>query len=260
MKLSSSLPEEYFEEFAELPIPPYIQKARAERHSRFADAHWYQTTWASCPGSLAAPTASLHFSDGDIQELKNRGVHVLDLTLHVGLGTFLPVLKENLKEHSMHSEFVRIPTPTWRKVLSATQEGHAVWALGTTVARALESAAHGLVGKNKEGDWEGLTQLFIQPGFQWKVVERLLTNFHQPESTLLALVASFSNLDKVKNCYTWAVQRKFRLFSYGNLTAWVGHPQSVISHQISKPPSLTLGMGDYIDNISKAWHSWRVDN
>ncbi len=219
--LSEVLSESYFDEIAELPLPPYIQKARGERHNQFADSDWYQTAWATKGGSLAAPTASLHFSQLDLQTLKSRGVEVVELTLHVGLGTFLPVTTENLNEHPMHEEYVQIPAQTWAKIEKARSNRNGIWAMGTTVARSLESAALGLLIKSSEGSFEGFTRLLIQPGYQWQVVNRLLTNFHQPESTLLALVAGFSNLNKVKECYAWAIENEFRLFSYGDLTAWV---------------------------------------
>ncbi len=218
---SEILTEEYFNEVAELPLPPYIQKSRGQRHTQSADNDWYQTAWAKAAGSLAAPTASLHFTQRDLTTLKSRGVKVIELTLHVGLGTFLPVTSENLDEHLMHEELVEIPAETWQAILQAQETSRGIWAMGTTVARALESAALGLLPQNQKGDLHGLTRLLIQPGFRWQVVTGLLTNFHQPESTLLALVAGFSSLNQVKQCYAWAIEKKFRLFSYGDLTAWV---------------------------------------
>ena len=221
VELSRHVAEDYFQQVAELPLPPYIQKNRRDRHAQVADLDWYQSAWAEKSGSLAAPTASLHFSKRDMISLQERGVKVFPLTLHVGLGTFLPVTTENLDDHPMHEEWVEIPQATWLQVQKATSEGRQVWALGTTVARSLESAALNLLPKNKMGDLSGFTRILIQPGFRWQVVTRLLTNFHQPESTLLALVAGFSDLKKVKWCYAWAVENKFRLFSYGDLTVWI---------------------------------------
>lgn len=214
------LTEEYFQACAELPLPPYIQKARGQRHTVDADQNWYQTAWAEKPGSLAAPTASLHFSAEDIEKLQNKGVLVQKLVLHVGLGTFLPVTSEDLDQHDMHEEYVEIPWPTWRQVQSAKVLGKGVWSLGTTCTRALESAAHGLLAEGPEG-MKGMTKLLIQPGFDWKVVNRLLTNFHQPESTLLALVSAFADLNTVKSAYQYAIDRRFRLFSYGDLSVWI---------------------------------------
>jgi S-adenosylmethionine:tRNA ribosyltransferase-isomerase len=211
------LSAEYFESCGEMPLPPYIQKARGERHNRADDSSQYQTAWAKNQGSLAAPTASLHFTKSDLERLKDRGVRIVKLTLHVGLGTFLPVNVESLDEHVMHAENVTIPADTWRAVSECSGR---VWALGTTVARSLESAAAGMLKLEANGDYSGATALFIRPGFTWKVVDVLMTNFHQPRSTLLALVAAFAGLEHVKECYAWAIERHFRLFSYGDLTVW----------------------------------------
>jgi S-adenosylmethionine:tRNA ribosyltransferase-isomerase len=216
LQTSQPLNETYFEQVAEIPLPPYIQKARNERHTRNEDSLWYQTAWAEKPGSLASPTASLHFSHQDIEQLKKNGVQVVTVTLHVGLGTFLPVTTEILEEHKMHSEYVEITSKTWQSILDAKSRGHHIWALGTTTARALESAALGRLQNQK-----GFTDLLIVPSHKWQIVDRLLTNFHQPQSTLLALVAAFSDLEKVKSCYQWAIERKFRLFSYGDLSVWI---------------------------------------
>lgn len=218
--VSESLSEEYFEKAGEIPLPPYIQKARSQRHNQEKDPDWYQTHWASQPGSFAAPTASLHFSKNDFDLLRKKGVQIVELTLHVGLGTFLPVTTEDLNDHPMHSEFVEIPKKTWEIIQAAKKNGKPVWSLGTTSTRALESQA---LGKFAESDdfFSGFTDLLIQPGFSWKVVDRLLTNFHQPESTLLALVAGFSSLDQVHKTYRVAIEKKMRLFSYGDLSVWI---------------------------------------
>lgn len=211
------LDEAYFERVAEIPLPPYIQKVRDSRHTVDRDDDWYQTAWAAKPGSLAAPTASLHFSDDDMKSVK---APVKKLTLHVGLGTFLPVTAEDLDDHVMHEEFVEIPADTWAAVKATRARGGKIWALGTTVTRSLESAALGKIAKDGDG-FRGLTNLLIQPPYEFQVVDRLLTNFHQPESTLLALVSAFAGLETTKACYRWAIEREFRLFSYGDLSAWV---------------------------------------
>lgn len=221
VRLSQPVTEKYFDEVAELPLPPYIQKARGLRHNQKSDEKWYQTDWAHKAGSFAAPTASLHLTKENLQTLRTKGVHVLEITLHVGLGTFLPVQAENLKDHVMHEEVVEISPETWSLIHSQKQKGHHVWALGTTVTRALESAAKGLLTKTAPGGFVGGTQLMILPGFEWQVVDRLLTNFHQPKSTLLALVAGFSCLETVHRVYMLAIQKKMRLFSYGDLSVWV---------------------------------------
>ena len=221
VQVSRELHENYFQKNAELPLPPYIQKAREARHTEEADESWYQTVWAKKEGSFAAPTASLHFKTEDLDFLRSRGVHIVELTLHVGLGTFLPVTAEDLNDHEMHEEFVEIPGFTWQLIQQTKAHGGQVWSLGTTSTRSLESAALGLLERSEDGGYVGLTRLLIQPGFEWKVVDNLLTNFHQPESTLLALVSGFSSLATVKACYQWAIERSFRLFSYGDLSCWI---------------------------------------
>ncbi|HEY8271777.1 MAG TPA: tRNA preQ1(34) S-adenosylmethionine ribosyltransferase-isomerase QueA [Pseudobdellovibrionaceae bacterium] len=221
VELSVVVGEDYFQRWGELPLPPYIQKARGQRHTKFDDESWYQTRWAQKPGSFAAPTASLHFHEAEMNFLKSRGVRVLELTLHVGLGTFLPVTSEDLDQHDMHEEFAEIPAPVWDEIVQARGKGHKVWALGTTATRALESAAGGLLNRDLQGNISGFTKILIQPPYQFQVVDRLLTNFHQPESTLLALVSAFAGLDTVKACYQWAIARNFRLFSYGDLSIWL---------------------------------------
>ncbi len=218
--LNQELAEEYFQKYGELPLPPYIQKAREARHTVEADESWYQTVWAKNAGSFAAPTASLHFKQQDLDFLKARGVEIVELTLHVGLGTFLPVTAEDLDQHDMHEEFVEIPATTWQKIQSAKSTGRKVWSLGTTATRSVESAALGLLPQAVNGDFSGFTKLLVQPGYEWRIVDVLLTNFHQPQSTLMALVSGFSSLETVKACYQWAIERNFRLFSYGDLSVW----------------------------------------
>ncbi len=220
LEVDCVLDENYFQKVAELPLPPYIQKARDQRHTSQEDESWYQTAWAEKPGSLAAPTASLHFSNDDLVRLKDRKVNIQKVTLHVGLGTFLPVTVDDLNEHEMHDEFLEVSRETWENILQARQQGHRVWCLGTTSVRALESVAQNLITSSEAGFF-GSTKLLIQPGYQFQVVDRLLTNFHQPQSTLLALVSAFAGLDPVKACYSWAIERRFRLFSYGDLSVWI---------------------------------------
>lgn len=221
LKTNQVLDEAYFHKYAELPLPPYIQQARGERHNRNEDRSWYQTAWAEHAGSFAAPTASLHFTNQDLQTLESRGVEILKITLHVGLGTFLPVTSENLDEHEMHSEMIEIRREVVEKIKAAKVKGGKVWAMGTTATRALESFALNFLQTNPSGEfYHGASNLFIRPGFQWQIVDRLLTNFHQPESTLLALVSAFSTLERVKSVYQFAIDNQFRLFSYGDLSVW----------------------------------------
>lgn len=219
VELSKTIDETYFQRHGELPLPPYIQKLRNDRHQTSDDETWYQTSWANKLGSLAAPTASLHFDWHQIEQLTQRGVVVCKTTLHVGLGTFLPVTSENLTDHPMHYEWAHVSQDVWKAINEAKQKGHRIWSVGTTVARTLESLASQKLIQNEFG-FEGQTNLFIYPGYEYKVVDVLLTNFHQPESTLLALVAAFSGLENVKTAYEWAIQNNFRLFSYGDLSVW----------------------------------------
>lgn len=226
LQLSAPLTEQVFREHGEMPLPPYIQKARQKntsdsslRRERKEDRAWYQTAWAQKAGSSAAPTASLHFSLQDLEDLRTSGVHVEKITLHVGLGTYLPVTAEDLSDHEMHAEPAWISAATAQRIQEAKSAGRRIWALGTTVTRALESWGQGMLAKSEEG-YSGDTRLMIQVGYEWKVVTGLLTNFHQPESTLLALVCAFAGRERVLEGYGWAIERQFRLFSYGDLSVW----------------------------------------
>jgi len=224
LKVNTYLDFSYFEKYGHMALPPYIQKARSERKSLREDAHWYQTSWAKNNGSSAAPTASLHFDNEDWKVLSRKGTSVASLTLHVGLGTFLPVHTEELSEHKMHSEWVQISKGTLNQIARCKALGGRVWTLGTTVARALESWSRGYY-KEDEDSLFGETDIFIQPGFEFQVVDVLMTNFHQPHSTLLALVAAFAGLEKTLSAYEWAIEKHFRLFSYGDLSVWTRRPQ-----------------------------------
>jgi len=220
LAVSQELNEDYFENHGELPLPPYIQKARGSRHNKNADKSWYQTAWAKRPGSFAAPTASFHFSLRDLKKLKTKGVTIVTLTLHVGMGSFLPIRSKNLEQHKMHGEWVDIPISSWEIIEKCQIRGQSVWALGTTVTRALESCARSKLTKDAVS-YKGWTELFIYPGFEFKVVDVLMTNFHQPRTSLLALVSAFAGIEKTKSAYHWAIENKFRLFSYGDLTVWL---------------------------------------
>lgn len=219
VELDQEVSESYFQTHAELALPPYIQKARGDRRPQGEDSQWYQTAWSKNPGSFAAPTASLHFTGEHLNQLRQQGVQVCEITLHVGLGTFLPVQAQDLDQHQMHFEEVEVPQSTWQVVQAGLDQGKRIWAMGTTVTRALESVAIGKLS-SKEGHFAGATDLLIQPGHEWRVVGGLLTNFHQPQSTLLALVSAFTSLQKVKASYQWAIARQFKLFSYGDLSIW----------------------------------------
>lgn len=220
VKLSRKIDFSYFETFGQVNLPPYILSERQGEKFKAEDHQWYQTLWAKHVGSVAAPTASLHFSDSDLDFLKSKGVGVEALTLHVGLGTFLPLKAEELKDHQMHSEYISMSQELLKKARATRSQGKKVWALGTTVARSLESAALGKL-QEKEGRFEGESDLFIYPPYEFQLVNALLTNFHQPESTLLALVCAFFEEKKVKEAYAYAITNRFRLFSYGDLSVWI---------------------------------------
>jgi len=197
------------ERCGQVPLPPYI-----ERSAGVADESRYQTVYASQPGAVAAPTAGLHFDDAMLDSLRQMGADTAYVTLHVGAGTFQPVRESDVTRHVMHSEWYRVPDATVQAVRRTQAQGGRVCAVGTTSLRALESAAAG-DGQLCAGSAE--TRLFIRPGFRFNVVERLLTNFHLPRSTLLMLVAAFSGLDNVRRAYRHAVQERYRFFSYGDV-------------------------------------------
>ena len=190
-----------------LPLPPYIEHAANE-----VDAERYQTVFAQEPGAVAAPTAGLHFDQTMMDVLRTQGVQFVYVTLHVGAGTFQPVRTENLAEHNMHSEWYFVSEETV-KIIKATQAaGGRVIAVGTTSLRALEAASQS--GKLQAGSAE--TNLFITPGYTFKTVDRLITNFHLPKSTLLMLVSAFTGYDRLRHAYTHAIAAQYRFFSYGD--------------------------------------------
>ncbi len=221
VRASRVLDDLFFETLGELPLPPYIQKARGERHARFEDDAAYQSIWAKNGGSLAAPTASFHFDGKFLKDLAARGVQTVSVTLHVGLGTFLPVTVENLEDHVMHAESVEVPKATYEKIAQTKQAGGRIVAVGTTVTRTLEAMALGHFKEQLDGSLAGETSLLIKPGHEWKIVDVLMTNFHQPKSTLFALVAAFASLATTRAAYEWAIEKRFRLFSYGDLSVWL---------------------------------------
>ena len=200
-------PENIFsllERFGELPLPPYI-----EHQPDSNDAQRYQTVVAKNPGAVAAPTAGLHFDEAILKRLGELGVNQATVTLHVGAGTFTPVREEDLSKHQMHYEWFSIPDSTLDAIKKTQQQGKRVIAVGTTSLRALESQA-------ARGQSSGETNLFITPGFQFKTVDCLLTNFHLPKSTLLMLVSAFAGMNNIRAAYQHAITQKYRFFSYGD--------------------------------------------
>jgi S-adenosylmethionine:tRNA ribosyltransferase-isomerase len=208
LRIDSSRPIlDLLEEYGALPLPPYITHAADE-----FDDERYQTVFAKDPGAVAAPTAGLHFDDDVINRLKTKGVNIAYVTLHVGAGTFQPVRVDNINEHKMHSELYSVPQETLNLINATQDTGKKVTAVGTTALRALESAARS--GELLAGNGE--TDIFIMPGYKFKVVDRLLTNFHLPKSTLLMLVSAFAGLENIKKAYQHAIVQQYRFFSYGD--------------------------------------------
>jgi S-adenosylmethionine:tRNA ribosyltransferase-isomerase len=192
-----------------VPLPPYIKRADTKD-----DSERYQTVYAREHGSAAAPTAGLHFTEGLLDGLRNAGIEITFVTLHVGLGTFLPVRTENIEEHRMHAENYSIDGESALRIEKAKAEGRKILAVGTTSCRVLESAWLEGGGRLKRG--EGSTSIFIYPGFDFRVVDRLFTNFHTPFSTLLVLVSAFAGRDFILDSYREAVKEGYRFFSYGD--------------------------------------------
>lgn len=205
---SSTSTLELLDEFGTLPLPPYIGRKVADEH----DASRYQTMFANEPGAIAAPTAGLHFTPELLAACRENGIHTSEVTLHVGIGTFRPVSGDRLSEHKMHSEWCRISRPTADEVLKTRANKRNVVAVGTTSVRTLEAAA--LAGELSS--WEESTDIFIKPGFDFQVVDQLLTNFHLPGSTLIVLVAALAGYDLTMEAYRQAVAERYRFYSYGD--------------------------------------------
>ena len=195
------------EQYGNLPLPPYIT-----HDADNTDESRYQTIYAKHAGAVAAPTAGLHFDESMLAKLKNKGVQITYITLHVGAGTFQPVKVDDIADHKMHSELYHIPAETIALIESTRKIGGKITAVGTTVLRALESAAQH--EQLSAGSQE--TNIFITPGFTFKVVDRLLTNFHLPKSTLLMLVSAFAGFELMKKAYQHAIKEEYRFFSYGD--------------------------------------------
>ena len=198
--------EEILDQLGQMPLPPYITH-------QLKDKNRYQTVYAKHSGSAAAPTAGLHFTPELLEEIQKKGVQIAHVTLHVGLGTFRPVKVENIMEHHMHSEFYQIEASEAEKINRAKEEGHRVICVGTTSCRTVESAA-GDDGKLRE--CSGWTDIFIYPGYKFKILDCLITNFHLPESTLIMLVSALAGREHVLGAYEEAVKEKYRFFSFGD--------------------------------------------
>ncbi|MCR5400684.1 MAG: tRNA preQ1(34) S-adenosylmethionine ribosyltransferase-isomerase QueA [Treponema sp.] len=221
MSFDFSLTEDWFERNGHIPLPPYIKRGDTEE-----DSERYQNVYATDTGSAACPTAGLHFTKEMLARLDQAGIERDFVTLHVGLGTFLPVREEEIEKHKMHEEWYSIPLETAEKINRAKREGRPILAVGTTSVRTLESAAQELLKKRKDrllpddGDvikaGTSKTSIFMYPGYDFKVVDKMFTNFHTPESTLIMLVSAFAGRENILNAYRTAVQNEYRFFSYGD--------------------------------------------
>lgn len=198
---------EILDQLGEMPLPPYIRE-------KLEDQDRYQTVFAKERGSAAAPTAGLHFTDELLSDIRNKGVNIAFITLHVGLGTFRPVSVESIEDHEMHAEFYRITQQTAELINETKQRGGRVISVGTTSTRTLESVAKKFGGTLQEDN--GWTDIFIYPGYRFEAVDGLITNFHLPKSTLVMLVSAMSNRDAILNAYNEAVKERYRFFSFGD--------------------------------------------
>ena len=197
-------PHSVMAEHGHVPLPPYITHSDTQE-----DEARYQTVFARAPGAVAAPTAALHFDEAVLAALEARGVERASVTLHVGAGTFAPVKTENIAEHTMHSEWYEVPPATQQAIADCRARGGRVVAVGTTTVRTLESWA-------QSGQARGDTQIFITPGFEFQVIDRLITNFHLPKSTLMMLVSAFAGYEPIMALYQHAIAQRYRFFSYGD--------------------------------------------
>lgn len=219
LKFDFPIDENWFEKNGHIPLPPYIKRGDTEE-----DSERYQNVYANMTGSAACPTAGLHFTNEMLSRLDECGIDRAFVTLHVGLGTFLPVRESQIEKHKMHEEWYTISNETATKINNAKKEGRPVLAVGTTSVRTLESAAQkiikngGIPGKNAEWIQAGTssTSIFMYPGYDFQVVDQMFTNFHTPESTLIMLVSAFAGRENILNAYNTAVLNKYRFFSYGD--------------------------------------------
>lgn len=198
---------ENLEALGEMPLPPYIK-------TKLDDPERYQTVYAKENGSAAAPTAGLHFTEDLLNKIQEKGIELVYLTLHVGLGTFRPVSVENIEDHDMHSEFYRLTEDSADRLNQVRDNGGKIVAVGTTSIRTLETIGTKFDGQIKADS--GWTDIFITPGYQWKVVDTFSTNFHLPKSTLVMMVSAFAGRDNILNAYQHAVEERYRFFSFGD--------------------------------------------
>ena len=201
--------EAILDELGETPLPPYI-------HEKLEDKERYQTVYSKHPGSVAAPTAGLHFTPDLLKRIKAKGTKVVPLILHVGLGTFRPVQTERVEDHKMHAEYFELSPESADAINACRRTGGRVWAVGTTTVRVLETQAEKCGGAWEVRSGSGWTDIFIYPGYEFRMVDALVTNFHLPKSSLIMLVAAFAGLDTVKRAYAHATANRYRFFSFGD--------------------------------------------
>ena len=201
----------FFQAHGQMPLPPYI-----DRKAEHTDQERYQTVYARSLGAVAAPTAGLHFDDGIFADLQSRGVRHAFVTLHVGAGTFAPMRTDDIDGHQMHSEYLEVPLAACEAINSARAAGGRVIAIGTTVVRSLETAAGAAPGVDRMTPYRGSTRIFIKPGYRFRAVDAMITNFHLPESTLLMLCSAFVGREALLAAYAHAVRARYRFFSYGD--------------------------------------------
>jgi S-adenosylmethionine:tRNA ribosyltransferase-isomerase len=202
---------EWLQKVGSMPIPPYIREGEAEDF----DSKRYQTVFAEVEGAVAAPTAGLHFTEALLDRLKKKGVRILPITLHVGIGTFQPVRVEDIREHKMHEERVAISKETMNEIREAKKYGRRITAVGTTVVRACEGASKKILESNDEFFFGSVDQ-YIYPGYKFHVIDRLITNFHLPRSSLLIMISAFVGRERLMAAYDLAIKEKLRFFSYGD--------------------------------------------
>ncbi|HHW03449.1 MAG TPA: tRNA preQ1(34) S-adenosylmethionine ribosyltransferase-isomerase QueA [Thermoanaerobacterales bacterium] len=198
--------ENVLEELGHMPVPPYIKR-------KLKDKERYQTVYAREPGSAAAPTAGLHFTKELLEKIRQKKVHIVFITLHVGLGTFRPVKVQRIEEHKMHEEYYEVSPEAAEIINNAKKNGHRIIAVGTTSTRTLETVGNMDGSVKPQSGWSGI---FIYPGYKFKVIDGLITNFHLPESTLIMLVSAFAGKDKVFKAYEEAIKKKYRFYSFGD--------------------------------------------
>jgi len=208
---SKKIDDFWLDENGHIPLPPYIKREDTKE-----DSNRYQTVYAQNTGSVAAPTAGLHFTERILEKLKEKNIELVFVTLHVGLGTFIPVRTEKVEDHKMHTEEYEISEDTANKINHAKRAGRKILAVGTTSVRTIESAWEGSSSNGQLKSGKMATDIYIYPGYEFKVVDQMLTNFHTPDSSLILLVSAFAGKEKIKNAYSEAIKDKYRFFSYGD--------------------------------------------